>query len=75
MTFPRSLVDISDVDLLTLTLACEPTFLEQRTALELDLLWRLEVAVHAVEVPEAESRRLVAALLEAPCGVQRAGVG
>ena len=73
MTFPRSLVDISDVDLLTL--ACEPTFLEQRTALELDLLWRLEVAVHAVEVAEAESRRLVAALLEAPCGVHRAGVG
>lgn len=73
MTFPRSLVDISDVDLLTL--ACEPTFLEQRTALELDLLWSLEVAVHAVEVAKAESRRLVAALLQAPCGVQRAGVG
>lgn len=73
MMFPRTLVDISDVDLLTL--ACEPTFLEQRTALELDLLWRLEVAVHAVEVAETEARRLVDALLAAPlCAMQQASV-
>jgi hypothetical protein len=66
MTFPRTLVDINDTDLLALT--CEPTFLEQRTVLELDLLWRLEIAVRAVEVAEAETRRLVDALLDAQGG-------
>ncbi|OIQ91972.1 hypothetical protein GALL_261080 [mine drainage metagenome] len=66
MTFPRTLVDINDTDLLAL--ACEPGFLEPRTALELDLLWRLEMAVHAVEVAEAENRRLVDALLGAQGG-------
>lgn len=57
---PRRLADISDLDLLTL--ACEPGFLEGRTALELALIERLEMSVRDVELARAGEARLLDAL-------------
>jgi hypothetical protein len=57
---PRSLHDLSDDELLDR--AFEPEFLHQLTPLEVELLWRLAAAVHAVEQAQVEQRRMLAAL-------------
>lgn len=57
---PRSLHDLSDDDLLGR--AFEPEFMRERTPLEVELLWRLAAAVHAVEQAQVEQRRMLAAL-------------
>ena len=57
---PRSQHDLSDDDLLDR--AYEPEFMHQRTPLEVELLWRLAAAVHAVELERADQRRMLAAL-------------
>ncbi len=59
-TLPRSLHDLTDDDLLDR--AFEPEFMHQRTPLEVELLWRLAAAVHAVELERAGQRRMLAAL-------------
>ncbi len=57
---PRSLHDLSDGDLLDR--AFEPEFLRRRTSLEVELLWRLAAAVHAVEQAQVEQRHTLASL-------------
>ncbi|NNM65101.1 MAG: hypothetical protein HKL99_10885 [Burkholderiales bacterium] len=59
------MADLSDVDLLTL--ACEPEFLDGCTALELDLIWRLEAAVHATQSARDQAAQLLDALWQAAC--------
>ncbi len=46
-TIPRSLHDLTDDELLDR--AFDPELMRQRTPLEVDLLWRLAAAAHAVE--------------------------
>lgn len=55
-TIPRSLCDLTDDELLDRVF--EPEFMHQRTALEVELLWRLAEAQHIIELARAGQRRM-----------------
>lgn len=57
---PRSLGALIDADLLDR--AFEPEFMRQRTPLEVELLWRLAALQQAIELAQADQRRMRADL-------------
>ena len=59
-TIAHRITDISDADLIGLAL--EPEFLEDRTALELELLARLEMALVETRAMKSDISRLLEAL-------------
>ena len=67
-TIAHRITDISDADLIGLAL--EPEFLEDRTALELELLARLEMALVETRAMKSDISRLLEALWQGHCGPQ-----